>query len=76
MPRITPIPASKLCWVFELAGFTLARTESSHYIYTKPGVKRPVVIPNYGAVPVFVIKSNLRSGGISREEYFTLLSQV
>ena len=76
MPRITPIPAGRLCRIFELAGFSLVRTEGSHFVYTKPGVKRPVVIPNYNAVPVFAIKANLRSAGISREEYFSLLARV
>jgi hypothetical protein len=33
-----------------------------------------VVIPRYDAVPVFIIKNNLRSGGMSRERYFELLN--
>ncbi|OGK11170.1 MAG: hypothetical protein A2Y63_03370 [Candidatus Riflebacteria bacterium RBG_13_59_9] len=76
MPRITPLPARKLRRVFELAGFSLTRIEGGHFVYTKPGVKRPVVIPDYDDVPVFVVKCNLRSAGISREEYFKLLSRV
>jgi hypothetical protein len=32
------------------------------------------VIPKYAAVPVFVIKNNLRTAGMSRERYFELLS--
>jgi hypothetical protein len=34
-------------------------------VFTKPGVIRPVVIPKYPAVPVFIIKNNLRTAGIS-----------
>jgi hypothetical protein len=33
------------------------------------------VIPKYAAVPVFIIKNNLRTGGISRDRYFELLGQ-
>jgi hypothetical protein len=49
-------------------------------VFTKPGVIRPVVIPKYAAVPVFIIKNrndknNLRTGGISRDRYFELLGQ-
>ena len=44
-------------------------------VLTKPGVLRPVVIPKYAAVPVFVIKNNLKTGGISRDRYFELLGQ-
>jgi len=35
----------------------------------------PVVIPKYAAVPVFVIKNNLRTAGISRERYFEVLGE-
>ncbi len=45
-------------------------------VFRKPGVARPVVIPKYSAVPVFIIKNNLRSAGMSRERYFELLSQA
>jgi hypothetical protein len=44
-------------------------------VLTKPGVVRPVVIPKYSAVPVFIIKNNLRTAGMSRERYFELLDQ-
>ena len=44
-------------------------------VFTKPGVIRPVVIPQYASVPVFVIKNNPRTAGISRERYFELLSE-
>ena len=30
-------------------------------VFTKPGTLRPVVIPKYAAVPVFIIKNCLRS---------------
>jgi hypothetical protein len=35
--------------------------EGDHLIFTKPGAIRPVVIPRYAAVPVFIIKNNLRN---------------
>jgi len=76
VPRITPISSGRLAKLFEKAGFKFARRESGHLIYTKPGVPRPIVIPVRKDVPVFVIKNNLRSAGISREEYFRLLKEV
>ncbi len=42
-------------------------------VFTKPGVVRPIVIPKYSSVPVFIIKNNLGLAGISRERYFSLL---
>ena len=76
MPRITPIPARRLRGVFEKAGFQRVRSEGDHYVYSKKGVIRPIVIPDWPQVPVFIIKNNLRSAGISREEYFRLLEKV
>ena len=62
--------------VFERAGFSCVRIEGDHYVYTKDGVARPVVIPDWREIPVFIIKNNLRSANISREEYFALLAEV
>ncbi len=76
MPRITPLPAWKLRKVFEKAGFHCVRIEGDHFVYVKTGVSRPVVIPDWNDLPVFIIKNNLRTVGISRDEYFTLLSQL
>jgi hypothetical protein len=42
-------------------------------VFVKPGVIRPVVIPKYAAIPVFIIKNNLGTGGISRDRCFELL---
>ncbi len=44
-------------------------------VFTKPGVLRPIVIPRYASVPVFIIKNNLKAAGISRENYFVLLGK-
>jgi len=76
MPRIKPLPASKLRKVMEKAGFQCVRSEGDHFVYVKPGIARPVVIPDWDEVPVFIIKNNLRTAGISREEYFALLARV
>ena len=62
--------------IFERAGFTCVRIEGDHYVYTKEGVARPIVIPDWREIPVFIIKNNLRSANISREEYFILLAEV
>jgi len=56
-------------------GFRCVRQEGDHLIYTKPGVLRPVVIPKSLGVPVFIIKNNLRTAGMSRERYFELLQE-
>ncbi len=75
MPKLRPVSYKELVSVFEAEGFRLVRTEGDHMVFTKPGVIRPVVIPRYAAVPVFIIKNNLRTAGISRERYFERLGQ-
>jgi predicted RNA binding protein YcfA (HicA-like mRNA interferase family) len=76
MPKISPIPARRLKRVFEKAGFKCVRVSGDHFVYTREGVNRPVIIPDWPEVPVFIIKNNLRSAGMSRDEYFQLLREV
>jgi predicted RNA binding protein YcfA (HicA-like mRNA interferase family) len=75
MHKFTPIDWKTLERVFLAAGFRFARQEGSHRSYIKDGVTRPVVIPAYKEVPVFIIRNNLKTAGISRDEYFRLLEQ-
>lgn len=57
------------------AGFEFARQVGGHRHYTKHGLSRPVVVPAHSKpVQVYVIQNNLRTGHVSREEYFKLLS--
>lgn len=76
MPRIVPVHWKTLEKVFLRAGLQFARQEGSHRAYVKSGVTRPIVIPTYPGVPIAIIRNNLKSGGISREEYFGLLEEV
>ena len=59
--------------MLEKAGFKCVRIEGDHYIFTKTGVLRPLVVPDWKELPVFIIKNNLRSASITRDEYFSLL---
>jgi len=73
MPKLSPVSYKHLVRIFEADGFACVRIEGDHMVMTKPGLTRPVVIPKYAAVPVFIIKNNLRTAGMSRERYFELL---
>ena len=59
-----------------MAGFRFARQSGSHRSYVKNGISRPIVIPTYDEVPVSVIRNNLKTAGISRDEYFKLLEKA
>jgi predicted RNA binding protein YcfA (HicA-like mRNA interferase family) len=76
MPPLKPIHWKELERVFLAAGFRFARQAGSHRSYVKPGVHRPVVIPTYDEVPIAIIRNNLATAGISRDEYFSLLERA
>ena len=76
MPKIVPIPARRLRKIFEKAGFKCVRIEGDHYVYIKQGIMRPVVIPDWPEVPVFIIKNNMRTAGMSRKEDDTRVNKV
>ena len=75
--KIVPIYYKKLIKVFELAGFEISRQKGDHIAMTKPNVNRPLIIKTSPhKVAVAHIMTNLRTAGISREEYFELLKKV
>jgi predicted RNA binding protein YcfA (HicA-like mRNA interferase family) len=76
LPKLVPQPWTVLEKIFLAAGFRFARQQGSHRSYLKAGIARPVVIPTYDEVPVAIIRNNLRTAGISREEYFDLLDEI
>ena len=74
--KLTPLHWKILERVILAAGFRFARQEGSHRSYVKVGILRPVVIPTYDEVPVAIIRNNLKTTGISREEFFRILASV
>ena len=76
MSRIVPIPYRKLVRVLEMEGFAFVRERGDLMIYTKAGILRPIVLPRYDALPVFIIKNVLRTAQISRERYLELLNRL
>ena len=62
--------------IFEKFGCLYSRTKGDHMIYHYPGAIRPIIIPKYKEVPIFVIKNNMRIIGMTRNEYFALLEEV
>jgi len=75
MPKFSPVSYKTLAGVFEADGFCCVQIEGDHMVFTKRGVLRPVVIPKYSAIPVFIIKNNLRTAGMTRERCFELVGQ-
>ena len=76
MSRIAPIHYRRVVRILEHEDFALARERGDHMVFTKPGINRPVVVPRYDPLPVFIIKNVLRTARIPRERYLELLEQV
>ena len=76
MPRITPTDWQTQVHVFEAYGCVFVRQKGDHLIYRHPNARRPVVIPRYREVTVTVIKANMRTVGMTREEYLELLERT
>jgi hypothetical protein len=57
-------------------GCQYKRKEGSHHILTFLGAKRAVVIPEYDEIDVEIIKNNMRTVGMTRDQYFELLNKI
>ena len=76
MPKISPTDYKTQLKIFELFGCRHKRKVGSHHVLTCPGAKRAVVIPEYEEIDVDIIKNNMRTVGMSREQYFDFLEKV
>ena len=76
MAGIVPIPHKQLEKVALAAGCRFVRQRGDHRVYWRNDLKRPVIIPTYKAVPVFIIKNNLRLLNLSTEEYLRILQAL
>ena len=76
MPRIIPTDWRTQVRIFEAYGCVFVRQKGDHLIYRHPNARRPVVIPRYKEITVTVIKSNMRTVGMTREEYLELLEHA
>lgn len=76
MPSIRPTDWQTQASIFEAYGCRFVRQKGDHLVYEYPKARRPVIIPRYKEVPVSVIKANINTVGMTREEYFALLEAI
>jgi predicted RNA binding protein YcfA (HicA-like mRNA interferase family) len=76
MPKLTPVEPERLIRLFERLGYRRAGIRGSHLRMTRPGAARPLAIPLYREVPLFIVLNNPRTAGLSREDYFRLLEDA
>jgi predicted RNA binding protein YcfA (HicA-like mRNA interferase family) len=75
MRKLSPVHWKRLRRVFELDGFVFTPGRGDHWKGEKPGVARPIVIPAYDEIGLDIIRSCMRTAGMSRERYLKLLEK-
>lgn len=73
MSHLTPLPWNKLVCVFKQLGYKQAGQKGSHLKMEKAGVARPLIIPKYDEVGRDIILTLIRTAGIQRDAFLTLL---
>ncbi len=77
MPKLGPISGRDLVKILLKTGFEISpRKSNDHICLRKRGCLRPLVIPDWKSLPEFVIRNNINSAGITKEQYFKLRSQI
>lgn len=76
MPKITAIKWKKFEKFLVFLDCKFVRQKGSHRIYERVGLARPVVLPIYKSLPIFVIKNNLRILEISVEQYLEIIKRI
>lgn len=75
MNRMTPISWKRLRCVFEHDGFVFKPGKGDHWKGEKAGVARPIIIPAYDEIGLDIIRSCMRTAGMTRERYLQLLEK-
>ncbi len=76
MPRVFPTDWKTQIKIFTAHGCQYKRKKGSHHVLSCPGAKRAVIIPEYDEIGVDIIKNNMRTVGMTRDEYFALVEKV
>jgi predicted RNA binding protein YcfA (HicA-like mRNA interferase family) len=74
--KLYPIKRKTFEKFLKYIGCTKKRTKGSHIIYSKPGLKRPVVITSDKEISSGIIRSNLRTLNLSTEEFQEIIRQL
>jgi predicted RNA binding protein YcfA (HicA-like mRNA interferase family) len=75
VPRLTPQSWEKIVCVFKLLGYQIAGQKGSHIKLEKAGTARPLIVPRYDEVGIDIIYNLIRTAGIERKAFLTLLDR-
>lgn len=76
MPHLTPVKRKTFETFLKFVGCYLKRIKGDHLIFDRAGLKRPVVITSDREVPTFIIRTNLRTLGMTVEQFLEIIRQL
>lgn len=76
MPKLSPLGWKDFEKFLLFVGCRFERQKGDHRVYWREGLKRPVILPTYKNLPIFIIRNNLRTLGISVDEYLEILKKL
>ncbi len=76
MAKLAPIHWKTFEKFLLFVGCELKREKGDHRVYWAPGLKRPVVVARDSQVSVFIIRNNLRTLGMTPEQYLDILERL
>jgi predicted RNA binding protein YcfA (HicA-like mRNA interferase family) len=76
MTKLSPVSWKKFEKFLFFAGCSFEREKGDHRIYWREGLIRPIVIPKEKNLPIFIIRNNLRTLGMTIEEYMEILKNL
>lgn len=75
MPKISSVHWKQFEKFLFSVGCEFKREKGDHRVYWKRGINRPVIVPRDKQLPPFIILNNLRTLGISRDDYLKFLQK-
>lgn len=76
MSRLKSVSWRKFEKFLIYVGCYFVRQKGDHLIYWRSDLKRPIVIPKDKEIPIFIIKNNLKTLGISVKEYLKIMENL
>jgi len=76
MAKFAPIHWKKFEKFLFYEGCIFEREHGDHRVYSRRGLLRSLIIPRNNALPLFIIRNNLRILGMSIETYLEILEKL
>lgn len=76
MTRIAPLHWRDFEKFLFYVGCEFKREKGDHRVYWREGIRRPIIVPREKDLPIFIIRNNLRTLGIGREEYLEIMKKI